>query len=160
MRTMLDFAASCAATPDALQKAQLKGVRKAALFVTKTIRLEIRNATGGDSRLSGVGKNGARVGARYDVKGKVNPTAIINATGQLHFIEHDMKPHDITPKKRSGKKAVRTPYGAYRKVQHPGTKAKRPFAKGVQKAAPKTTDIFNEEIVKAMAKLYGPGAAI
>lgn len=136
--------------PDELQKAQRRGVQKVALAVTTEIRGSIRTATGGDMRLSG-SKRGARVGARFDVRGQENPTAVVRATGPLHLLEHDTKPHDIAPKKRrrDGKKvrALRLADGSFRAVvHHPGTRAKKPFEKGYKKAQPHTGLIFDREM--------------
>ena len=36
------------------------------------------------------------------------------------YVYYGTKPHEIRPKK---KKALKTPYGVFTKVQHPGTKA-------------------------------------
>lgn len=109
-------------------------------FAAKDAQLaEIDRVTTG-RRLRGVGRSGARVGARYDVKGQQNPTAIVRATGPLHLLENPIKPHEIAPKKRrgKGKKAVVTPAGPRAKVQHPGVSTpKKPWAKGLDKARPK-----------------------
>lgn len=56
----------------------------------------VRRATGGDLRLSGVGKKGARIGVRYNVRGQANATAIVSATGPAQLVERDVKPHVVT----------------------------------------------------------------
>lgn len=156
MRSMLDFAASCNAMPDALQAGQMKGVRAASLYVVRGIRAEIMVATGGDNRLSGVGKNGKRVGARYDIKGRVNPTALIKATGPLHLIERDTSAHEIKAKRRrGGNAALKVGDKFYRSVEHPGTRAKRPFGKGVDKTAYRTPEIFNEAVWRETKRAFG-----
>ena len=147
--------------PGELQKAQVRGVNQAALHVTKAIRLEIRSVAGAGMRLSGVGRRGARVGARYDVKGTVNPTAIVRATGPLHFVEHDMPPHRITPRGRrrrkrgngflSGAKALKLANGQIvAGALHPGTTGSRPFEKGYLKSRGDTGRIYDAEVQRAI----------
>ncbi len=155
-RTMLDFAESCQRFPEELQKAQARGVRRAALHVTRSVRGEIRAATNGDMEMSGVGLRGARVGARYDIKGTVNPTALIRATGPLHLIERDTRPHEIKRRKRRGKKALRMADGRFVSgaVQHPGTRGKRPFAKGVDATKESAPRVFDAEIQRAMREVF------
>jgi hypothetical protein len=149
-RTLADLAASAARMPAELQKAQRRGVQQAALLTTRTIRAEIRAATGGDMRLSGVGRRGARVGARYDIKGVENPTALITATGPLHLIERPTRPHLITPKRR---KALRFKDGSFSmSAESRGTRGRQPFGRGVKKAAPQTGALFDREIQKAIAR--------
>jgi len=149
----MDFAAACARFPEELQRAQRRGVQRSALHVTGEIRHEIRVATGGDMRLSGVGRRGARVGAKYDVKGDVNPTALIVATGPMQLLEHDTAPHEIRPRRR-GMKVLKLPNGYVPKVRHPGTRGKRPFAKGASKGAVRSAEKFNEAIEDAMRRSF------
>lgn len=152
----MDFAADCARFPGALEKAQARGVRRAALHVTRAVRGEIRAATNGDMEMSGVGVRGVRVGARYDVRGTVNPTAMIRATGPLHLIERDTRPREIKTRKRRGKKALRLADGRFvtGTVQHPGTKGKRPFAKGVDATKESAPRVFDAEIQRAMREVF------
>jgi hypothetical protein len=165
-RDLGDLAASAARTADALQGAQAQGVRRAAVYATTMIRNEIRSATG-DMRLSGVGRKGARVGARFDVKGTRNPTALIRATGPLHLIERDTGPHSIYPKgqtfattrkgnvrRRGTSRALKIGEGYAAYAEHPGTRGKHPFQKGVAKAAPETPRIFQREVRAAIAKAW------
>lgn len=119
--------------------ARRTAVERGAFEAKKHVAAEIRQATGGDNRLSGVGVKGARVGVRYDIKGTDNPTALVRATGPLHLVENPVKAHEIKPKRRRGKtkKAVVTPAGPRASVQHPGVKSpKRPWSKGVDRAVP------------------------
>jgi len=150
MRDLGDVARMAAVLPGALERAQLQGVQQSALFVTRGIRDEIRSVTG-DMRLSGVGARGARVGAKYDVKGTTNPTAIISATGPLQLIERRTNPHPISNRRRSKKKALKMADGGFAKsAMHPGTPAKRPFAKGVSRTADRTGVIFDEAVQGAI----------
>lgn len=71
-------------------------INAAALAVKDVTTPLVRAATGGDMKLSGVGrKGGAKVGVRYDVKGTRNATAIVKATGPAHLVERDVKPHPV-----------------------------------------------------------------
>ena len=148
-RDLADLAVSLGRLPDAVQRGELAGVRRAALHVTRTIREEIRLVAGADMRLSGVGIRGARVGAGYDVKGRVNPTAIISARGPLHLGDRDTSAHEIRPRSRyrRGKKALRLPGGLIRaSAQHPGTRGRHPFARGVARTANAVVGIYEEQI--------------
>lgn len=120
--------------PRELGRAQRSGVQQSALTVTRGIRSTVRAASGGDNRLSGVGRRGARVGAKYDVKGSTNPTAIIRATGPMQLIEHPTRPHGITRRKRrrkAGRGALKLADGSFRaSTRHPGTSPSKPFERG------------------------------
>ncbi len=153
-RDLDDLATSIGRTIPALQEAQKRGIQKAALHVTGKIRDEIRSVTG-DMRLSGVGRRGAKVGAKFDIKGSINPTALITATGPLHLIERDTSPHRI-PRTRGRKKRIAVIDGhPYHHANHPGTAGKHPFAKGVARGAPDTPKIFQAEVRKAVVKAWG-----
>lgn len=166
-RDLADLAVSAARTVDALQTAQIVGVRKAALHVTTIVRTEIRSATG-DMRMSGVGKKGARVGAEYKVLADTrNPTATVRAKGPLHLVERDTHAHTIWPKgrtfaatrrggtRRRGKtKALKIGDGFAAYADHPGTKGKHPFEKGVRRAAPETPRIFQREVREAIKRAW------
>lgn len=153
-RDLFDLAASAGAAAAALKVASKVGVRKAALHVTTEVRTEIRRAVGGDMRMSGVGRRGARVGASFDVRGDVNPTALIKGTGAIMLIEKDTPAHRI-PKSGGRKKRVVIDGHPYHHAFHPGTSGKQPFAKGVAKAGPDTPKIFQSEIRKAIEKAWG-----
>jgi hypothetical protein len=154
-RDLHDLARSVAALPDALQRGQKAGVNKSALHVTRAIRGNIRAVTG-DNRLSGVGRRGARVGARYNVKGTVNPTALITAVGPLHLIERDTRPHDVAPRKRGGRKALKFANGTFAASAHAsgGSKGKRPFGRGVDATKNDTGRIFNEAVWAQVERVF------
>jgi len=139
--------------PGELQKAQRRGVQQSALVVTRSIRQQVQNATGGDSRLSGVGRRGARVGVRYEVKGTTNPTALIRATGPMHLLEHNTAPHMIQPKRKKIR-ALRLANGSFAAhVRHPGTRAKVPFEKGYLKARDETGKVFDQQVQQAIVRV-------
>lgn len=153
LNDLAGVARMAARLPDELQKGQRRGVAKAALTVTRGIRGEIKTATGGDNRLSGVGRKGARVGAKYDIHGTANPTATIRATGPLHLIEHPTSAHIITPKYQKALKLRSGDFAA--SAMHPGTRAKRPFEKGYLKTRDETGAIFDAEIQKSIIRVLG-----
>lgn len=153
-----------------------KIVNARALAVTTSVRGQIGRTTHG-GRLRGVGKKGAKVGARYDIKGTVNPTAIVQATGPLHLLERDTRAHDI-PRTQSSRR-TRTSSGRLsnrrvgtgrnlsgRKllvinghvrtgpVRVRGSKGKHPFAKGVLLALPFLGETSHRQVTAALAKVY------
>lgn len=138
-----------------LQRSQRDLTQEAALAATNVYRAGIRSAVP-SGRLGNVGKNGAAVGAKFDVFGQVNPVAKIRARGPLQLVEWDTKDHRIFPKasRRTGTRgvsrrarkeslygylfggggggiggaALRFPDGNFRGVvDHPGTHGKRPW---------------------------------
>ena len=154
-RDLADLARSVAQTPEALQRGALRGVTAASLYVTREIRDEIRGVTG-DMRLSGVGRRGARVGAKYDVKGTGgNPSVLITATGPIQLIERDTAPHEMRPRRRRGAKALRLPDGSfYAHVQHPGTRGKHPFEHGAERGGLRSTEKFNAAVEKELMRVW------
>lgn len=105
---------------------------------------------GGVTRLRGVGKSGARIGVRYDQR---NKDVEVRMTGPAHLIERDTKPHPIGPRK---KKALTLAGGQVRSFvgDHPGTKGKHPFEKGVNRVLPRLTAIVLAEQVKSMRRIF------
>jgi hypothetical protein len=157
-----------------------QSVQSAATLYKTSINAEISRATGGKNRLSGVGKNGARVGVRSKVFAtSETATAIISASGPLHLLERDNKKHDI-PRTESSRR-LRTPAGrlSYKReatgralsgrkvlflkgaqhpilgpVHHPGTKGKHPFEKGVNRAERDAVAATLARGTAAMAKVF------
>lgn len=136
------------------------GTEQTALAVTTILRAEIAAASGGDSRLSGVGKRGVRVGARYDIKGFTNPTALIRATGPLHLLTWDTKPHLIPRQRGSVKRRRRIlfaeGYGhpVRGPIEHPGTKGKHPWEHGLTKARPIAPAAYRRAVRTSLAKTF------
>ena len=149
-----------------------QGVEAAALVVTTAARASIAAGSGGDSYLSNVG-SGARVGARYDIKGTQNPTALIRATGPLHLLDNPTSPHRITAKQRRGRRRnrdfrsrfyttvnmsgatpLRTPYGPRYNVWHPGTRGKRTFFNAVDATRALIPVAFRTGVSRAMVRHF------
>lgn len=117
-------------------QADKTAISRAALGAKKTIEAEIRSVVP-SMRLSGVGRSGARVGVRYDVKFTPEATATVRATGPLHLVENPTQPHEIRPRRRGRKRALLTPAGPRAVVRHPGTTPSlRPWRTGRAKATP------------------------
>ena len=162
-----------------IPQANLAAVQKAALFVTQAARASITAGSGGDARLSGVGRvpGGARVGARFDVKGTTNPTAVVRATGPLHLLDNPTRAHQITARVGKGRsrasrsafynaifggsggfagvRPMSTPYGPRFRVQHPGTAGKRTFWSAVDRAGPMVPRVFAEAYRESMRRFWG-----
>lgn len=114
----------------------LAGLEKATLLeggliVKRAVQAELVAAGAGSGRLRGVGKKGAKIGIRVDPLGKA---VLVRATGPFHLIESKTKAHRIP--KDGSPRMVSTPYGVFASVNHPGTKGKHPWAKGVIIATP------------------------
>jgi hypothetical protein len=160
--TPAQFTAKMRRATDEIANAGKSGVEQVSLELTKRARRNIAGASGGDSRLSGVGARGAKVGARYKVRGTTeNPSALVSAEGPLHLIERDTKAHTETPRRlnpssrrRSGPNALSTPYGPRRSVTHPGTKGQHPFERAVDATAPDALRIFQRELGQALRRAF------
>jgi len=135
------------------------------LHTTTAIRAQIRRDTGGDSRMSGVGKRGAKVGAGFKLLSDTrNPTAIIRATGPMHLLERPTAPHAITPRGlarkkrgtgfRKGARALTIGADLRAGAWHPGTRGKRTFERGWRSVASDTPRIFQREVREAIGKAW------
>jgi hypothetical protein len=83
-------------------------IRKAAMAAKVIHSVEIDRASGGDGVLSGVGVKGAKVGARFDMKGSTfDPEAMIKAYGPLHLLDFNTASHMIRSKYMRGSQAKR-----------------------------------------------------
>lgn len=138
----------------AIDGAAKDGVFKSALLVKTSVMGEL----GGVTRLRGVGKRGAKIGVRFDVKPGNNPSARVRATGPFHLIESDTKPHKVTPKGkgRNKRRAINIPgIGPRASAKHPGTKGKHPWEKGVRRALPRVPQVMMSEQVASLRRFFG-----
>ena len=144
-----DLARKFAAMARETRQATPVAVRAAALAATTEMRQAIeRDAPGG--RMRGVGKKGAKVGARFDMRGD---GAVVKAVGPVHLLERPTKAHEIKPRGgRSGKKAIAFAGVARASAQHRGTRGKRTWSRGVDAAKPKAARELRAPIGKAMAR--------
>ena len=155
-----------------------EAISKAALLATTAARASIAAGSGGDSRLSNVGRGGANVGARFDVKpGTGGATALVRATGPLQLLDNPTSPHQIMTKVRkgrskasrgafyealfggsggfSGMKPLRTPYGPRYRVKHPGTSGKRTFWRAIDNTRPLIPVVFRTQLAREMRRYFG-----
>lgn len=183
MSTPAQFTAKMRKATLEIQGAGKAGVTNVAKTLTHRARQNIAVASGGDSRLSGVGKTGARVGAKYSVRGGDSPTGLVTAIGPLQLIERDTQEHGELPrsvgriqgrrtkearyaaKQRlynalfgsggfSGATPLSTPYGPRYRVQHPGTRGKHPFERAVDATVPDAPRIFQRELEAALRRAF------
>lgn len=81
-----------------LAAAEKRAVGAGSLAIRRSVEKE-RGRVAPSGRLRNVGKNGSKLGVRYDIKGTRNPTSLIRATGPWQLIEHNTKPHIIVAKR-------------------------------------------------------------
>jgi hypothetical protein len=148
-RSLTDLAASIDGAARSVEPGQRKALNASSLFVTREIRTGIRRDTGGDSRMSGVGSKGARVGAKYAVRGD---KAYITATGPIHLLERDTSPRTIPKKRRRRAKVLKIGGNFRRRVEHPGTKGKHTFERTWKRAAPESVNIYGRELSRAIER--------
>lgn len=134
---------------------------EAALLTKGLILDKARPRTGGDLRLSGVGKNGARVGVSYDIKGFTNPTALVKATGPFHFIERDTRKHIVGRGRggQRGRKRLRLPDGSVRMGgwMAGGSRGTAPWKQGVRLAKPRVMDTYKRAFRRELARTFTGG---
>lgn len=136
-----------------IKGATREGVREAAWAGKRIFEAELVGAVGG-KRLSGVGKSGARVGARFtEPSFDASPTSILSFTGPVHLASSGTRPHWIAPRNsafgrggRNGAFALYFPDGEVRAfpVFHPGTPGKN--------FAPRAMDRVREIAPQVMAR--------
>lgn len=132
-RTPQELVAKLERSATAVQRAQRQGVEAAAFAATTVVRASMAaKGVPSGTVLRGVGRRGARVSARYDVKGAENATALVSMRGPAHLVENPTKPHVIAARRRPGvrtrrrgARALALPDGFATQVQHPGTSGKR-----------------------------------
>lgn len=160
------------------QSADREAVSEAGLLAKRIHLDELRKATGGDLRMSGVGSEpGAKVGARYDVLSGGKGT-VVKATGPAHLLEHPVKPHMIIPKKTgrgakgrgsrrenkqalynalfgsqwAGVKPLKTPWGPRYRVEHPGVRnPRKPWERGFKRSVP----VIKRTVEQKFGKAFG-----
>jgi hypothetical protein len=153
--TILRFLEKTAKMEGELHTLEHRTVEIAALAVKTSVTAAMAAAGVNNGKLRGVGKKGAKVGVRYDVAGN---TALVRATGPFQLIERDTKDHRI-PKMRGSrakKRVVVIPgVGVRAWANHPGTKGKHPWEKGVIAAVPVAEKAHGAALYQALEKAYG-----
>lgn len=106
-------------------------------------------------RMSGVGRNGARVGISYDiVKADGDEAAVrVAAKGPLHLLERDTRPHAIEPRRGE---ALQFDNGKFRSyvLRHPGTKGKHPWEKALKIALPQVPKEIQRNVSQSLARAF------
>lgn len=94
-----EFYAATAKFGKALQDDLKTGVKEAALFTKTSIMAQPgypHNPLRGTARR---GRGGRKASVRYDIKGTVNPTAIVQANGPFPLVERPTRAHMLGAKK-------------------------------------------------------------
>lgn len=167
-RSVRDLSTAIRAYGTATQTASKSMVNRAAINAKQVLESEVKSAVGPEQRMSNVGSartkqtGGAKLAVSYDIKGRNNPTALIQAVGPWGLIENGSPAHEILPSferitgkgaKRArqqralditfgargvfaGRKPLKTPYGPRFRVRMPKVAGKKPWAKGWRRADP------------------------
>jgi len=150
--TLQDFAGQCAVFAVELTKAQKAAAAKAAQGLTDRVNANTRSVAA-SGVLSGVGKRGAKVGAKTEPL-RIG-SAIVKATGPYQLIERDTSAHREPRAARRRGRALLIPGIGYRQsVHHPGTKGKHPFEKAVNQYGPQVPRVFQAEVRSAMGRSF------
>jgi hypothetical protein len=156
-----DFAQRLGKMSTAIQNGKRDTLTEAAMVAKKAHLAVIQRDAGGDLKLSRVGKRGAKVGARYDISGD---RAEIKATGPLHFLANPMSPHRIPKARRRGRRRVvvvpglsvrQGDKGIRAWVQHPGTRGKDTWNKGIDNARPKVSKVMRSQMANVVKRGFG-----
>ena len=143
--TPAQFAVKMHRAADGVKNASRGITLRAAQTVKKSVQDEL--STAAPRGRVNVGKRGARVGVRYDLRS--DDIAVVRMTGPAHLIERDTKEHRIPRefrgrgrgRARNKKRIVIPGVGVRMSAEHPGTKGKFPFAKGVEAAKPEVAKV-------------------
>lgn len=139
------WARRAATLPAALVDATPAATRAGAEVLETAARVNLLSATGGDLRLSRVrsGK-GARVNLSVKTEGAGSGTrSLVVPTGPVMLVEAKTRAH-VQPfgytynrrVQKRGRKPVHIPgVGVFARVQHPGTRGKRPIGRAFESAS-------------------------
>jgi hypothetical protein len=148
------FAAKARRLSDDMPALERRVVERGALIVKNAVLTEMRAAVGADLRMSGVGRKGAKIGARYD-KGNRPSTAVVRATGPAHLIERSTRPHDVPRARARGRRLIAIPgVGVRASARHPGTRGRRPWARGLAGSVPKIPAVLRDEAAAELRKHF------
>lgn len=132
MTTPTQFAVKMYRTADGMSRAQRQITTQAAQAVKVSVQKKLVVAAP-RGRLN-VGKRGQKVGVRYDLRSDAE--AVVRMTGPAHLLERNTKAHRIPRERKTGrarKRYVVIPgVGVRAYANHPGTKGKHPFERGVE----------------------------
>ena len=135
-----------------------EAVEAAAVEYKQAGLLAYRRATGGDLKLSGVGRSGARLGVRYsEPTGTTNVATVVRVTGPAHLIDHATKPHRIPRERgrRARRRVVVIPgVGVRAYANHPGKPANPTFHPAMRLRRPRAMRAFVIRIDKGMRRRF------
>jgi hypothetical protein len=115
----------------------------------------LRGDSGGDLRLSHVGRRGASVGARYDLRGD---TVDIKATGPVPLIANPIGVHRIPRANRRRRGVIAIPgIGVRASANHPGTRGKDTWNKGRERAKPRIKTAVSRKSDEVVRKAFLSG---
>jgi hypothetical protein len=174
-----DFARRLSKLASAVENGSRDTVQEMGM-AAKTAHLAILKAdSGGDLRLSGVGRRKGRagnrkIGARYDLDrtGAGKHRATIRATGPVHFVANPMSGHVIRSAYAKGRRVrgfvgptaagqfgggrravLRIPGIGYRRsVRHPGTTGKDSWRRGERRARPKVSKVARKRTANVISR--------
>lgn len=141
----------------------LKGATTASVAQAALAGKMIFLANMGTTRLRNVGKGGARVGARFDIKGGANPTALLRYTGPAHLINNPTGAHIIEPRgrtrtaggrKRKGAQSLTIGSGHAAYAHHPGTSGKQFYQRSVPQVAAAAVIAMRRSTSTALRKVF------
>lgn len=134
-----------------LNKTPYEIVEEASLHVKKqTLALAPK-------RLSGVGKRGARLNVRYNIsRFEGISKSKVFAVGPWQLIERDTRAHRIPRERTRGRQryAVIPNVGVRAYANHPGTKGKHPWDRGIDAAVPKVRRLLSDEAIEALRRVF------
>lgn len=163
-----------------------RAVDSASFILKSSVQADLQRAVGSDQRMSNFGKSGGRLDVRYDIKGSTNPTSLLKATGAAWgIVEYGAERHEILPRakaiagrgakrarqqrdydrlfKARGRYAGQRPMpvapGVYRFEvnNHPGSPAKYPFRRGMNRADDRARRELNNVILRSVTSAFNSG---
>ena len=145
---------------EAIANANKTAVTAAAMVYKGSVLASGAKFTGGDLRFSRwKGKQGPRLGAGFEVTGKINATALILAKpmGVWKVLEFGSPAHVMTPKskRRGGKKTMHFGSSAfYARVNHPGRKGTNAWTLGAKAGEPGAVQAYKRTQILALAEAH------
>ena len=136
MSTPAQFAGKMHRVADGVKRAPREITKRGVLVVKRSVQEKLA-ADAPRGRLN-VGKRGQRVGVRFDLRS--DNEAIVKMTGPAHLLERDTKAHRIPRERKTSRAkkryAVIPGVGVRAYANHPGTKGKHTFERGVEDSKP------------------------
>lgn len=165
-----------------LDRTNERGNMAVARAVKDAVLVRIDQATGGDRLLSGMGNKG-KMGVRYDkVRGaSTSHSVVVRATGPMHLVERDVRPHWIAPKEGGRKRHARARQaafinamtgarislvskgvlrfsdGSFRRwaAKGGGSKGRHPFERGVEASRDDASKLWRAAHTSELARVFG-----